>query len=158
MAFKPDVTVAAVIERDNQFLLVEEHIGSRLVFNQPAGHLEDGESLVEAVIRETLEESAWHFEPQALVGVYLWKHPDNGHSFLRVAICGEVTTHEPQRRLDRGIERALWLPRERIIAKASRMRSPLVIRCIDDYLAGNRHSLGVLQHLALETKAELVQG
>jgi NADH pyrophosphatase NudC (nudix superfamily) len=158
MAFRPDVTVAAIVERDNQFLLVEEHIGSRLVFNQPAGHLEDGESLVDAVIRETLEESAWHFEPQALVGVYLWKHPENCHSFLRVAICGRVTTHEPQRRLDRGIERALWLPRDRIIAKATRMRSPLVIRCIDDYLAGNRHSLTVLQHLSLETTAEVIQG
>lgn len=158
MTFRPDVTVAAVIERDNQFLLVEEHIGSRLVFNQPAGHLEEGESLIDAVIRETLEESAWHFVPQSLVGIYLWKHPENGHSFLRVAICGHVTTHEPQRRLDRGIERALWLSRERIVAKSTRMRSPMVIRCIDDYLAGNRHSLDVLKHLSLEASSLALQG
>jgi 8-oxo-dGTP pyrophosphatase MutT (NUDIX family) len=158
MTFKPDVTVAAVVERDNQFLLVEEHIGSRLVINQPAGHLEDGESLIEAVIRETLEESAWHFEPQGLVGVYLWKQPENGRSFLRVAICGQVFRHEPQRRLDRGIERALWLPRDRIVAKSARLRSPLVMRCIDDYLSGNRHSLNVLQHLVLESAALAMEG
>jgi 8-oxo-dGTP pyrophosphatase MutT (NUDIX family) len=158
MTFKPDVTVAAIVERDNQFLLVEEHIGSRLVLNQPAGHLEDGESLVEAVIRETLEESAWHFEPQALVGIYLWKQPSNGRSFLRVAISGQVTQHEPLRRLDRGIERALWLPRERIVATSARLRSPLVMRCIDDYLSGTRHSLEVLQHLPLESPAMAMQG
>ncbi len=158
MTFKPDVTVAAIVERDSQFLLVEEHIGSRLVLNQPAGHLEDGESLVEAVIRETLEESAWHFAPQALIGIYLWKQPENGRSFLRVAISGQVTQHEPQRRLDRGIERALWLPRDRIVAKSARLRSPLVMRCIDDYLGGNRHSLDVLQHLSLESAAMAMQG
>jgi 8-oxo-dGTP pyrophosphatase MutT (NUDIX family) len=158
MTFKPDVTVAAIVDRDEQFLLVEEHIGSRLVLNQPAGHLEDGESLVDAVIRETLEESAWHFEPEALIGIYLWKQPENGRSFLRVAISGRVTHHEPQRRLDRGIERALWLPRERIVAKSARLRSPLVMRCIDDYLRGNRHSLDVLKHLSLESAAMAMEG
>src|SRR5262245_17983923 len=131
MTFKPDVTVAAIVERDGLFLLVEEHIGPRLVLNQPAGHLEDGETLVEAVIRETLEESAWHFAPQHLVGIYLWKHPDFGKSFLRVALCGSVTHHEPQRKLDRGIERALWLTRDQIVAKSARLRSPLVLRCVD---------------------------
>jgi 8-oxo-dGTP pyrophosphatase MutT (NUDIX family) len=153
MTFKPDVTVAAIVERDNQFLLVEEHIGSRLVINQPAGHLEDGESLLDAVIRETLEESAWHFEPQSLIGIYLWKQPENGRSFLRVAISGQVTHHEPKRRLDHGIERALWLPRDGIVAKSARLRSPLVMRCIDDYVRGSRHSLDVLQYLALESAA-----
>lgn len=151
MTFKPDVTVAAIIERDGLFLLVEEHIGPRLVLNQPAGHLEDGETLLEAVIRETLEESAWHFAPRALVGVYLWKQPENNKSFLRVAVAGSVTHHEPQRRLDRGIERALWLTREQIIAKSARLRSPMVLRCIDDYLGGARHSLDVLQHLSLNS-------
>jgi|SRR5712672_3325659 len=150
MTFKPDVTVAAIIERDGRFLLVEEHIGSRLVLNQPAGHLEDGESLLRAVIRETLEESAWHFVPAALIGLYLWKQPENNRSFLRVAISGAVTHHESQRRLDHGIERTLWLPRDQIVAKSARLRSPTVLRCIDDYLGGARHSLDVLQHLSLD--------
>jgi NADH pyrophosphatase NudC (nudix superfamily) len=155
MTFKPDVTVAAVIHRDNQFLLVEEHIGSRLVLNQPAGHLEEGESLVDAVIRETLEESAWHFSPKELVGVYLWKQPETGRSFLRIAICGDVTQHEPQRRLDHGIERTLWLPREQIVAKSARLRSPMVLRCVDDYLNGNRYPLDVLRHLSVDTALAL---
>lgn len=151
MTFKPDVTVAAIIEREGRFLLVEEHIGQRLVLNQPAGHLEDGESLIEAVIRETLEESAWHFVPQSLVGLYLWKQPENGRSFLRVAVAGVVTHHESHRQLDRGIERTLWLPRDQIVAKSARLRSPMVLRCIDDYLGGVRHSLDVLQHVSLES-------
>jgi 8-oxo-dGTP pyrophosphatase MutT (NUDIX family) len=151
MTFKPDVTVASIIEREGRFLLVEEHIGQRLVLNQPAGHLEDGESLIEAVVRETLEESAWHFVPQALVGMYLWKQPENGRSFLRVAIAGTVTHHESQRQLDRGIERTLWLSRDQIVAKSARLRSPMVLRCIDDYLSGVRHSLDALQHVALDT-------
>ena len=151
MTFRPDVTVAAIAERDGRFLLVEEHIGSRLVLNQPAGHLEDGESVLNAVRRETLEESAWHFTPDALVGVYLWKQSENGRSFLRITVSGFVTHHEPLRRLDRGIERALWLPRDQIVAKSARLRSPMVLRCIDDYLGGARHSLEVLQHMSLES-------
>jgi ADP-ribose pyrophosphatase YjhB (NUDIX family) len=151
MTFKPDITVASIIERDGLFLLVEEHIGPRLVLNQPAGHLEDNETLIDAAVRETLEESAWHFAPQSLVGVYLWKQPENGKSFLRVAIAGSVTHHEPQRRLDHGIERALWLTREQIVAKTARLRSPMVLRCIDDYLGGARHSLDVLRYLTPAT-------
>lgn len=151
MTFKPDVTVAAIVERDGQFLLVEEHIGSRLVLNQPAGHLEDGETLIDAVVRETLEESAWRFTPRSLVGVYLWKQPESGRSFLRVAISGLVTQHEPHRRLDHGIERTVWLTREQIIAKSARLRSPMVLRCIDDYLGGAQHSLDILQHLSLDS-------
>jgi len=149
MGFKPDITVAAIVERDGLFLLVEEHIGPKLVLNQPAGHLEDDETLVDAVIRETLEESAWHFAPQALVGVYLWKQPESGRTFLRFAVTGMVTHHEPQRKLDHGIERAVWLSRDQIIAKTPRLRSPLVLRCIDDYLRGARFPLEVLQHISL---------
>jgi ADP-ribose pyrophosphatase YjhB (NUDIX family) len=155
MTFKPDITVAAIVEREGRFLLVEEHIASKLVLNQPAGHLEDGESLVDAVIRETLEESAWHFSPKSLVGLYLWKQPDTGRSFLRVAIAGSVAHHDAQRKLDRGIERTLWMPRDQIVAKSARLRSPMVLRRIDDYLGGARHSLEVLQHLSLESAVAL---
>jgi len=158
MSFRPDVTVASIIERDGLFLLVEEHIGTRLVLNQPAGHLEDSETLIEAAIRETLEESAWHFAPKGLVGVYLWKQPESGRSFLRVALYGSVTHHEPQRRLDRGIERALWLTRDQIVAKSSRLRSPMVLRCVDDYVGGARYPLEVLQALSLDTAAVAISG
>src|SRR5687767_5014069 len=141
MILRPDLTVAAVVERDGQFLLVEERVGNRMVFNQPAGHVERGEQFVDAAIRETLEETAWTFHPHALVGVYLWEQPERERSFLRIAFCGEVSDHDAARRLDRGIERALWMSREQLQLRASRMRSPLVLRGIDDYLKGARHSL-----------------
>lgn len=149
MTWKPDVTVASVIESDGRFLLIEERVGNRLVFNQPAGHLEANESLAEAVIRETLEETAWQFEPQAVTGIYLWQQPDKTRSFLRVAFTGRITHHDSQRKLDRGIRRALWLSREQIIERADRLRSPMVLRCIDDYLQGARHSLDMLKHFPL---------
>src|SRR6218665_2589965 len=100
MTWRPDLTVAAVVHRDGRFLVVEEHIRGALVFNQPAGHVDDGESIIAAAIRETLEETPWHFVPSPLRGVYLWRNPDNGHSSLRVALIGDVAGHEPQRRLD----------------------------------------------------------
>ena len=143
MIWKPDVTVAAVVER----------VGARLVLNQPAGHLENGESLVQAVIRETIEETAWQFVPEAVVGVYLWNQcpgsaDSPGRSFLRVAFLGDVVHHDANRPLDDGIERAVWLTRQQLAAHASRLRSPLVMRCIDDYLAGRRYPLDLLAHLA----------
>src|SRR5262245_53237234 len=105
MSLKPDVTVAAVVERDGRFLVVEERIKSRLVFNQPAGHVEIGETIVEAVIRETREESAWRFEPDAMLGAYLWRNPEHGRSTLRFAFCGSVSDHRPDQPLDKGIVR-----------------------------------------------------
>src|SRR5882757_9414343 len=105
MVWKPDVTVAAIAEREGRFLLIEEHVGNRLVINQPAGHLEANESLAAAVIRETLEETAWSFVPDAISGIYLWPHPDRNLTFLRVTFCGQVTQHYSDRRLDRGIRR-----------------------------------------------------
>src|SRR5688572_27925608 len=147
MTLRPDLTVAAIVERNGQFLLVEERVGNRMVFNQPAGHVERGEQFIEAVVRETLEETAWAFHPEALVGVYLWEQPERQRSFLRVAFCGHVSDHDPTRELDRGIERAVWLSREQILMRAPRLRSPLVLRCIDDYCDGARYSLDVVKHV-----------
>src|SRR5262245_24171590 len=141
MGWSPEVTVAAVVMREGRFLMVEERISGGLVINQPAGHLEDAESLVAAVIRETREETAWRLQPQALVGTYLWRNPDNGRSFLRFAFCGAVDDHRPRQPLDKGIVRAAWFSHEELRAQPARLRSPLVLRCIDDFLAGKRQTL-----------------
>lgn len=147
MILRPDLTVAAIVERDGQFLLVEERVSKRLVFNQPAGHVEQGEQFIDAVVRETLEETAWTFHPEALVGIYFWDQPDRPRSFLRAAFCGRVSEHDPARRLDRGIERAVWMTREQIVARSARLRSPMVLSCIDDYLDGARYPLDVIRHV-----------
>lgn len=145
---RPRVTVAAVIERSGQFLLVEEEDEGRIVFNQPAGHLELNESPVEGCTREVLEESAWHFLPRELVGIYRWSKPASasvaGVTYLRFAFCGELGAHEAGRQLDAGIVRAVWLSPEEIRASRERHRSPLVLRCVDDYLAGRRYPLAIL--------------
>jgi 8-oxo-dGTP pyrophosphatase MutT (NUDIX family) len=150
MGWNPDVTVAAIVTRQDRFLMVEERIDRKLVFNQPAGHLEDGETLLAAAIREAREETAWRFAPQALVGTYLWRNPENGRSFLRFAFCGEVDDHRPRQALDRGIVRALWLTRAELQSQAARLRSPLVMRCIDDFLGGQRHPLDAIASLDLD--------
>lgn len=150
MSLRPDLTVAAVIERAGEFLLIEERVGTRMVFNQPAGHVERGEQLVTAVVRETLEESAWHFQPEALVGVYFWEQPDKQRTFMRFAFTGHVTGHDSNRRLDRGIERAVWMNYDDILARESRMRSPMVLRCIEDYLAGQRFPLDLVRDFIRE--------
>jgi 8-oxo-dGTP pyrophosphatase MutT (NUDIX family) len=145
--WKPSVTVAAVIERDGHFLLVEEEVGGGLRLNQPAGHLDPGESLVDAAVRETLEETAYAFTPTQLVGIYLWHStvPEgNGRTFLRFAFCGVLGAVDAGRRLDDGIVRALWLSRDEIAARAGMHRSPLVQRCVDDYLAGRRYPLELM--------------
>jgi 8-oxo-dGTP pyrophosphatase MutT (NUDIX family) len=148
MTWRPDLTVAAIAQRaDGRFLVVEERIGSALVFNQPAGHVEDGETIPAAIIRETLEETAWQFVPQHLVGFYLWRNPASRRSILRVTFCGEVHTHDVNRRLDRGIVAAHWLTRAELSAQPARLRSPLVLQCIDDYLAGRRYDLAALNHM-----------
>src|SRR6266850_2542444 len=144
MTLKPDVTVAAIVQRDQRFLLVEERAARRVVLNQPAGHLEDRETLIEAVVREALEETAWQFVPQALTGIYLWKNPANGRAFLRIAFAGVVEGFRADRPLDRGILRTLWLTREELSQNLPRHRSPLVMRCVDDFLAGRRFPLEVL--------------
>jgi 8-oxo-dGTP pyrophosphatase MutT (NUDIX family) len=143
MVWKPDVTVAAVIERIGRFLLVEERIRGHLVLNQPAGHLEDGEALLDAVIRETLEETAWQFTPEALLGIYQWRSP-RGHTTLRIAFSGSVQAYDAARPLDPPIVTTHWLAHEEIVQRAARLRTPLVLRCIEDYLGGRRLPLDVL--------------
>jgi ADP-ribose pyrophosphatase YjhB (NUDIX family) len=146
MVWKPHVTVASVIEQEGKFLLVEENNSDGLVFNQPAGHLESGESLVQAVIRETLEETAYHFRPEWLLGVYRWQHPRKDITYLRFAFAGSVTGHEAARELDTGIVRAAWMTLGEIRELSERHRSPLILNCIEDYLAGKRYPLDILTH------------
>lgn len=148
MIWKPHVTVAAVIERDGQFLLVEEETEDGILFNQPAGHLDPGESLLAACARETLEETAWHFTPEALLGVYQWHHPGRDRTYLRFAYTGSLHGHDPERALDEGIVRAVWQTADEIRVLQARHRSPLVLRCVEDYLAGKRFPLELVTHYA----------
>lgn len=144
MIWKPNVTVASILESDGRFLMVEEHTPEGTRINQPAGHLEPGESIPEAAVRETLEESAYHFEPGALVGIYQWRKDEA--TYLRFAFTGSILSHHSEQALDEGIIRALWLTPDAILADAARHRSPMVGRCIQDYLAGKRYSLDILTH------------
>lgn len=146
--WKPNVTVAAVIERDGRFLLVEEETEAGLRFNQPAGHLDEGESLVAACARETLEETAWKFVPTALVGVYQYRRPDRAVTYLRFAFAGTLGGEEVGRPLDSGIVRAVWLLPSEIETASARHRSPLVWQGVQDYLAGRRFPLDLIRHHA----------
>lgn len=149
----PHVTVAAIVERDGRFLVVEEHTANGLRLNQPAGHLEAGETLLQAVIRETLEETAHPFAPEALVGMYMthFERPDgrngdgngvgSGVTYLRFTYCGAGGAPDPARALDPDIVRTLWMSADELRACAERHRTPLVMQCIDDYLAGRRFPL-----------------
>ena len=140
--WSPSVTVAAIIERDGRFLLVEEHTPEGLRLNNPAGHLEQGESPLQAVCREALEETARIFEPEHLLGVYLsrFRRPATGEdvTYVRFAYAGSCGEALPGRRLDEGIVRTLWLTPAEVRASAARHRSPLVLRCLEDHLAGRR--------------------
>lgn len=146
--WKPNVTVAAVIEKDGRFLLVEEETSHGLRLNNPAGHLDPGESLVEGCAREALEETTWHFRPTALLGVYISRFVKaaNGEdiTYLRFAFAGELGERDPQLELDTGIVRTLWLTPDEIRASADRHRSPLLLRCMEDHLAGIRLPLSAL--------------
>ncbi|HPF27348.1 MAG TPA: NUDIX hydrolase [Steroidobacteraceae bacterium] len=148
---RPAVTVAAIAERDGRYLLIEERIRGRLVITQPGGHVEDRETLLDAVVRETLEESACSFTPTSLVGTYLWRNPLTEHTSLRFTFAGTVEGPDSGRTLDRGIERALWLSGTELRRWQSRLRSPLVLRCIDDYEAGRCAPLESVQYLDLES-------
>ncbi|SEP71577.1 ADP-ribose pyrophosphatase YjhB, NUDIX family [Ectothiorhodospira magna] len=147
MVWTPRVTVAAVVEQDGRFLLVEELEQGRSVYNQPAGHLEDDEGLIAATVRETLEETGRHFVPEALVGIYRLRHEGTGLTFIRVAITGQVSDPVPGHHRDPDILDTHWLHRDALIARPETLRSPLVLRCIDDYLSGQRYPLDLLTDL-----------
>ena len=147
MVWKPHVTVAAIAERDGRFLMVEEEVRGRRVLNNPAGHLEPGESFLEAVKRETLEETGWEFVPDAVTGIYLWKNPELDATFVRVAFHGYCGQHHPERPLDKGIVGPRWLARAELGGSKHTLRSPMVLRCIDDWLAGRRYPLEILSHV-----------
>ncbi|VAW70185.1 Nudix-like NDP and NTP phosphohydrolase NudJ [hydrothermal vent metagenome] len=145
--WKPHTTVAAIIERDNRFLMVEEVCSGKVVFNQPAGHLDPQESLTQAAVRETREETAWGFKPQYVTGIYRWQQPHTERCYLRVAFAGSCFDHQQEQPLDEGILRALWLSRDELAAEPEKLRSPMVLLCIDDYLAGRQYPLELLTDL-----------
>lgn len=151
--WQPDVTVATVVVDGGRLLMVEETVGGRLVLNQPAGHLEPDESLVEAALRETLEETGWQVRLTAFVGAYQWKAPaaadgSGGRHYLRFAFAAEPLSFDPARPLDEGIVQAVWMTPAELQARAPQHRSPLVWQVAADYLGGRRHSLDLLQHFA----------
>ncbi|MEZ5585276.1 MAG: NUDIX hydrolase [Candidatus Competibacteraceae bacterium] len=147
MTWTTHVTVATVVENSGRFLMVEESIEGRSLYNQPAGHLENNETLLAAAVRETREETAWDIELKALVGIYQWRHPDNGDTFVRFSFAAVRRQHHPEQLLDSGIQRALWLTRDEIADLQNQWRSPMVMRCVDDYLAGSRYPLNLLTSL-----------
>lgn len=144
--WRPDLTVAALVERDGRFLLVEERINGVLMLNQPAGHVEQHESIVQACIREGLEETGYHIRPTELVGIYQWTPPERSHmTYLRFAFVAEVTGQEEGYQLDTGIERPVWLTYEEVAARRAQHRSPLILAGIDDFLAGRRYPLAAIR-------------
>lgn len=151
--WQPDVTVATVVVLHGRLLMVEETVGGRLVLNQPAGHLEPDESLTAAALRETREETGWDVRLTAFVGAYQWKAPtqpdgSEGRHYLRFAFAAEPLLHDPDQPLDDGIVRALWLTPGELQAEHARHRTPLVWRVVADFLAGQRHPLDLMRHLA----------
>jgi 8-oxo-dGTP pyrophosphatase MutT (NUDIX family) len=156
--WKPHVVVAAVVEIDGKFLVVEEHTSDGVRFNQPAGHWEANETLTEAVVRETLEETGYHFRPTALLGIYHYAtpakvapdqiEPGQGITYLRFAFRGEITGQVENAQLDDGIIGPQWLTYEALAACPEKHRSPLVMHGINDYLAKKSYPLELLSHLA----------
>jgi 8-oxo-dGTP pyrophosphatase MutT (NUDIX family) len=148
MSLKLDLTVAAIAEDNGRFLFVRERAARRVVLNQPAGHVEPGESFVDAVVRETREETGREFRPESVTGLYLWQGP-SGRTVLRVAFAGRVGERNAGSTLDRAILDTLWLDRHELAARTQEHRSPLVLLSVDDYLQGSRHSLELLKQVPL---------
>ncbi len=144
--WKPHVTVAALVEQEGRFLLVEEHTADGVRLNQPAGHLDEGESLLAACVREALEETAHQVQVEALVGIYQWPRPAGDITYLRFAFACTALVEEVGRTLDEGIIGAVWLTPTELAAQSARWRSPLVMQCVEDYLAGRRYPLDLIRH------------
>lgn len=147
MTWKPHTTVAAVIEENNKFLLVEELVDGKKVLNQPAGHLEPGESFIDAVVRETEEETATVFQPDYIVGLYRWVLPEKDRTYIRLSFAGKILKTLENQALDADIIRTLWLSYDEILEQKDRLRSPLVLECINDYRNGKQFSLDLLKDL-----------
>ncbi|AZD30559.1 NUDIX hydrolase [Pseudomonas chlororaphis] len=145
MEWQPHITVATIVEDQGRFLFVEEFQDDQAVFNQPAGHLDPDESLLQAAIRETLEETGWDIELTGVVGIYLYTAPSNGVTYQRVCFAGKPLRHHPDYPLDDGIIGPRWLSRDELLALRPQWRSELIIRCVDDYLAGQLHSLELIR-------------
>lgn len=145
--WRPHVTVACVVADGERYLMVEEEVNGRLAYNQPAGHLDDGESLTAAALRETLEETGWTVKLQHLIGVHQWRSTEHGDAVVRFSFAARALSHDPDRPLDTDIRRALWLTRAEIAALGDRLRSPMILQSIDLWLGGQRLPLEVLSHL-----------
>lgn len=144
MTWSPHVTVATIVERDNRFLLVYETSDGKQVYNQPAGHLEPNETLLEAALRETLEETGWTVKLTGVVGINLYEAPSNGTTYFRTTFIAEAVSLDKERPLDTGIIEAVWLTYEEILARKHQLRSPMTLQIIDDYRAGKRFPLSVI--------------
>ncbi len=148
--WKPHVVAACVIERDGRYLCVEEDIDGQRVINQPAGHLDPGETLLDAAVRETLEETAWHVTLDSLLGIYLVETTTPGRSFVRFCFAARAIRHDPDRTLDREIVRTHWFSRDDLVQRRAQLRSPLVLEAIDAYTSGRRYPLDML-HARLQS-------
>ncbi|MEO6798830.1 MAG: NUDIX hydrolase [Rhodanobacter sp.] len=151
--WRPHVTVACVVPDGERYLMVEEEVAGQLAYNQPAGHLEDGESLAAAAVRETLEETGWTVVLEHLIGIQQWRSTEHGDAVVRFSFAARAISHDPDRLLDTGIHRALWLGRAEIAALGDRLRSPLVLLSIDAWLAGQRLPLSSLNYLPGDVRA-----
>ena len=150
--WRPHVTVACIVVDGDRYLMVEEEVSGKLAYNQPAGHLDDGESLIEAAVRETLEETGWTVELQHLIGMHQWRSTEHGDAVLRFSFAARAISHDPDRPLDTGIRRALWLTRAEIADLGGRLRSPMVLLSIDAWLAGKKLPLDSLSYLPEDSR------
>ncbi len=148
----PHVTVATIVEKDRKFLMVEEDLHDKQLINQPAGHLDEGETLVNAAIRETLEETAWQVKIDHLIEFAQWTSPNSDTHFLRACFAGTAIKHFPGQKLDDGIIRALWMSRDEVEQNSHRLRSPLVLEHIDHYIAGKKFDLNFFSYYDKEQK------